>query len=655
MKLFPLILLPCLVLAFSACTKTDEMSLEELEALNAEGLQELLAKTQTKPWRGEDFVPGRLGGTWNSSMIKDPKSFNHLIAEVDAETAAITRSLTDYLVDYDVVRREWKAKCASPQIVVNQENQTLDVIYTLRDDLYWSYYGHSRSGGWFSRFLLILVDFIRIGGNNAGNTGGAAADKRVPVTSDDVIFWYDEIEGDQNFQSSAYNGQFLTMEDGSEERITIHKIDEKRFRFHFPRIVAEPLLSTNRDFGPRHIYEPVKREALNEGISKGDEDGGIQRMVNAVKDLFSVASDPKLIPSMGEWFLVEYVPSQRLVFKRNPDYWNKDSAGLSIPYREENIVRILPDQNTQYLVFKQGNLETYSARPEDLNEMVNMKNPRYTVFNAEGNLGAGLWSFNQNPQNSDTPQYEWFTKKEFRQAMSCLFNRERINAQVYRGLAEPKLDFFPPPNPYYNPGIVLEYQYNPQRALKLLESVGFTLDAQGALRDEHDRRVEFDLSFSADVSVTADIASIIVDELGKVGIKVNIRATDFQKLVKQLTESYDWQTIMIGLGTNLFPTQGSNVWPSSGNLHLWHPLQEKPHTGWEARIDYLYNEGSYTIDTEKARVIWDEYQRLILEQCPVIYLMRSRSFLAVQNRWDFTNVYYDNLNGAETTHIFLKQ
>jgi peptide/nickel transport system substrate-binding protein len=607
MKRFPLISLLCVICTLFACTKNEEMSLEEIEALSAEGLQELLAKTQTKPWRGEAFVPGKRGGSWNSSMIKDPKSFNHLIAERDAETAGILRSLTEYLIEYDVVRREWKAKCASPQIVVNEAAQTLDVIYTLREDLYWSYYD---------------------------------SDKKVPVTSDDVIFWYNEIEGDEECQSSAYNGQFLTMEDGSEARITITRIDNKRFRFHFPRIVADPLLSTNRDFGPRHVYEPAKKA------------NGVQ----GVRDLFSVASDPKQIPSMGEWFLVEYVPSQRLVFKRNPNYWNKDRVGLSIPYLEENIVQILPDQNTEYLVFKQGNLETYRARPEDIDELVNKANAAgYTVFNAEGNLGAGLWSFNQNPKNLNEPYYDWFTKKEFRQAMSCLLNRQRINAQIYRGLAEPKLDFFPPPNPYYNPDIVLEYQYNPQRALELLESVGFTRDRRGVLLDEKKRRVEFDLSFTADNTVTADIASIIVDELGKAGIKVNIRAIDFQKLVEQLSSTYDWQTLMIGLGTNFFPTQGSNVWPSSGNLHLWHPLQQKAATDWEARIDYLYNEGSYTIDKEKAQDIWDEYQRLILEQCPVIYLMRSRSFWAIQNRWDFSNVYYDNLNGAETSHIFLKQ
>jgi peptide/nickel transport system substrate-binding protein len=589
-----------------ACSKSEELSLEELEALNAEGLQELLEKTRTKPWRGEEFAPGRLGGTWNSSMIKDPKSFNHLIAERDAETNAIVRSMTDYLIDYDVVRREWKPKCASPEIIVNEEEQTLDVIFTLRENLYWSYYN---------------------------------SDRKEPVTSDDVIFWYNEIEGDANFQSSAYNGQFLVMEDGSEARITIEKIDERKFKFHFPRIVADPLLTTNRDFGPRHVYEPAKKANGTQGVL----------------DLFSVASDPKLIPSMGEWFLVEYVPSQRLVFKRNPNYWDKDSEGLSIPFREEDIKQILPDQNTEYLVFKQGKLETYTSRPEDLNELVSRENASYTVFNAEGSFGATLWSFNQNPKNSSMPYYDWFVIKEFRQAMSCLLNRTRINAQVYRGIAEPKIDFFPPPNPYYNPGITLEYQYNPARALELLESAGFTKNSRGLLHDSKNRRVEFDLSFPADVTVHGDVASIIVDELGKAGIKVNIRATEIQKLVEQLSSTYDWQSLMIGLGNNLFPTQGSNVWPSDGNLHLWYPLQEKPSTEWEARIDYLYNEGSYTIDKDKAMGLWDEYQRLILEQCPVIYLMRSRRFWAIQNRWDFSNVYYDNFYyDAKITHVFLR-
>jgi peptide/nickel transport system substrate-binding protein len=96
------------------------------------------------------------------------------------------------------------------------------------------------------------------------------------------------------------------------------------------------------------------------------------------------------------------------------------------------------------------------------------------------------------------------------------------------------------------------------------------------------------------------------------------------------------------------------VWPSDGNLHLWYPEQEKPATDWEARVDYLYNEGCYTIDRQKAEALWNEYQEILLEQCPVIYLMRQRSFYALQNRWDTSNWYYDNLYGGMTEHVFLK-
>ena len=598
----------CLTITvLASCSKTEEYTLAEWESLSVAGLEELLAKTQSKPWRGEDFIPGPPGGVWNSGITAEPKTFNHLVAERDAQSNSIVSMMVDFLVNYDVVRREWKPQAAFYEIDVNEEEGTLKVIYTLREDLYWSFYG---------------------------------TDRKVPVSSDDVIFWYDEIQGDEAFHSSAYNGQFITMEDGEEAHIDIEKIDEKRFAFCFPRIVANPLLTTNMEFGPAFIYKKAK------------EEGGVQ----GVLDLFSIASDPKDIPSMGRWFLTEYVPGLRLVFRRNSDYWEKDSNGYSYPYIEENIVQILPDTNTQFLVFKEGRLENYGARPEDLDELIRGQGRRgkdYTVFNAEGSLGASLWSFNQNPRIKEEPCYSWFTQKRFRQAMSCLLNRDRIVSQVYRGLADPKLDFFPPPNPYYNPDIKLEYTYNPQRALELLGSIGFSRDSSGVMRDPSGRAVEFDLSIPSDVTIHSDSASIVADEAAKIGIRITIRPTDFQKLVEQLTATYDWASIFISLGINLWPTQGSNVWPSDGNLHLWHPLQKEPATDWEARIDYLYNEGAYTADPEKAQIIWDEYQSILLEQCPVIYLIRQRSFFGIQNRWDFANFYYDNLNGAETSYLFL--
>ena len=605
MKYLSIFIIFCLF-CFS-CTKYEELSLEEFEELNAEGLAEILTKTVSKPWRGEKFLPGKVGGSWRTIMNEDPKSFNSLIAEQDSSTSSVVGSFHDYLLEFDTEDRQWKERIARPEIIIDEKNGTMKVIYTLRDDLYWSYYDSNR---------------------------------KVRVTSDDVIFWYDEIEGDPECQSSGYYGQFLTMPDGSEAHVDIQKIDGRRFAFNFPRIVAEPLLSTNMDFGARHIYEPAKRE------------GGAEK----VRSILNVSVDPKTIPSMGEWFLVEYTPGQRLVYKRNPDYWRKDANGVSIPYPQEQIVRIIPDENTKLLLFTNGETETYGLRPEDLDALVNKGDGSYTVFNSEGALSAAFWTFNQNPFNKNKPHYEWFTQKEFRQAMSCLLNRDRINAQVYRGLAEPKLNIFPEPNPYYNPDITLQYLFDTERALELLHSIGFKRDFFGIMRDSKNRRVQFNLTIRSESTMNQDIASIIRDELSKIGIKLNIRVIDFQKMVEQLFTSFEWDSMLMGLsGSNIFPSQGSNVWPSSANLHLWYPNQEKPATEWEARVDYLYNEGRFTIDREKAQEIWDEFQLIILEQCPMIHLMRSRGFFAINNRWDFTNVYFDNINSAETSFIYLKE
>ncbi|MDR1506471.1 MAG: ABC transporter substrate-binding protein [Treponema sp.] len=620
-KFFPAAPAFCLALivfapALLSCSGNDEMSLDEYNTSAAEGLNELLAKTVHKPWKGEDMVPGRVGGIWNGVISEDPKSFNHLIAEQDNITAGIVGATTDVLVDYNRVTREWVPRVAFFEVQVDEEAGKLDVIYTLRDGLYWSYYG---------------------------------SDRRVRVTSDDVVFWYDEICGDQAMQSSSYYQQFVTMEDGSEGHVDIEKLDGRRFVFHFPRIVADPLLATNMDFGPRHIYEPVKRRARN-----ADEAAG------AIRNIFGVDSDPKTIPSMGKFFVTEYTQSQRIVFTRNPDFWEKDSNGVSIPYFEQEILRIIPDENTEKLLFFNGETESYNLRPEDVDEMINRENSGYTVFNAEGSLGAAFWTFNQNPKWKGGKKYSWFTNKKFRQAMSCLLNRDRIIAQVYRGLAESKLDFFPGPNRFYNPSITNVYTYDVKRAQSLLRQAGFRLDG-GILKDGEGNPVEFDLTIRSDSTVYGDIASIIMDELSKAGIKINIRVVDFQKMVDTIMfTSFEWDSMLMGFsGSNIFPSQGSNVWPSSGNLHVWYPNQESPATEWEARVDYLYNEGCYTIDKEKAKKIWDEYQSILLEELPVISLFRSRGFLAFNNRWDFTNLYFDNenadsANGAKMAYIFVK-
>lgn len=586
-----------------ACGADEEITREDADELRTSSQQELLSRTVERPG-GQGFEPGVVGGTWRTSITSDPRSFNKLTAR-DGDTRSVLGGLFPYLADYDPYEGEFEANLASFEIEVDEEADSLRVIYTLREDLYWT-------------------------------TPGSSEEDWIPVTSDDVIFWYDSIQANQGVQHPALPGQFIDMPDGSQERIEIERIDDRSFVFHYPRIVGNPILSTNMQFGPRHIYEPALEE----------------RGVEGVLDILSVDTDPRTIPSLGTYHIVEYDPGQRVVLRRNPNYFKTDDEGTTLPYIEEVIVRIVPDRNSEFLMFQEGTRDSYSLRPEDLSPLLDREDRDYTVYRGGATLGATFFSFNQNPSTVSEPKLSWFSQAEFRQAMSSLLNRPRIIRQVYRGLAEPAHHFFARANPMFDEDIRLEYTYDPDRAIELLRSIGIEQDSNGHMRDSDGNRIEFRISIGAENDVGIDVAQIFADELQEVGIDARVRPIDFQRLVEMIQSTYEWEVVHVALGSNYWPSGGSNVWQSSGNFHLWHPLQEEPYTDWEARIDYLYNEGRFTADPDEQKAIYDEFQRILLEQLPVIYTVHPLAFNAVRDRWD--NVYYDTLGGLDTDYVFLR-
>jgi peptide/nickel transport system substrate-binding protein len=186
----------------------------------------------------------------------------------------------------------------------------------------------------------------------------------------------------------------------------------------------------------------------------------------------------------------------------------------------------------------------------------------------------------------------------------------------------------------------------------LLAEIGIKPDASGTMRDAGGHAIEFDLAMGVENTMSIDIANIYADDLKKVGIKLNVKPLDFQKLVDKITNTYDWNAVMVGLGSNYFPISGSNVWQSRGNFHIWRPLQDKPATDWEARIDTLYQQGYVTRDPVQAKKIWDEFQHILLDQVPLMYLVLPDTFSAYRSKWG--NLRVDSLGAPEQNYLYVK-
>ena len=127
------------------------------------------------------------------------------------------------------------------------------------------------------------------------------------------------------------------------------------------------------------------------------------------------------------------------------------------------------------------------------------------------------------------------------------------------------------------------------------------------------------------------VTTIVHQGMKQIGIKVDYKLIEFGDLVSQLTQSYDWEAMVIGFTGGSDPYGGIGFWHSSEALHLWSPNQQQPATKWEAEIDELYIMGSQELDRDRRVEHYRRAQEIAAENVPVIYTTLSERLSAVRN------------------------
>jgi len=90
-------------------------------------------------------------------------------------------------------------------------------------------------------------------------------------------------------------------------------------------------------------------------------------------------------------------------------------------------------------------------------------------------------------------------------------------------------------------------------------------------------------------------------------------------------------------GTPPDPGMSQNVYRSSGMTHYWNVRQPKPETPIEARIDELVEANVTTMDMAERKRTFGEIQRLVNEECYLIWLPAIVYKVPIRNR--FGNVH----------------
>jgi len=355
---------------------------------------------------------------------------------------------------------------------------------------------------------------------------------------------------------------------------------------------------------------------------------GLDRQFDQVA-ILSAHSAKKEMAVLGPFMVADYKPGATLLLKRNPNYWKTDAQGRKLPYLDSIQLDIQSNRDVEMLRFKRGEIDLINSLDSEYFDKLAGASPQL-VHDAGPSLDSEQMWFNE-VAKAPLPEYKknWFRSAAFRRAISEAINREDLSRVVFRGHAQAAVGPVSPANKFWFNSKLKADAYAPDAALKALQSEGFRME-NGVLKDKGGNAVVFSIITNSGNKYRERMATMIQDDLEKIGIHVNVVTLDFPSLIERMTQTFDYEAILLGLtNVGLDPNEQMNVWLSSSENHQWNPQEKTPVTAWEAEIDKLMRAQASSADAKKRKESFDRVQEIVLEQAPFIYLVNRNALSAV--------------------------
>jgi peptide/nickel transport system substrate-binding protein len=327
--------------------------------------------------------------------------------------------------------------------------------------------------------------------------------------------------------------------------------------------------------------------------------------------------------------VADYKPDAYVLLKRNPNYWRRDAAGRQLPYIDAVRLGIQPNRDIEMMSFRRGEIDVINWLDSEYYDRLAAQSPSLVHDAGPGLDSEQMW-FNQ-VANAPIPAYKraWFRSTNFRRAVSAAINRADLCRVVFAGHAVPAAGPISPANKFWFNAKLPAPAYDPSGALRLLQQDGFRMQGT-TLRDREGHAVEFSIITNAGNKPRERMATMIQQDLGKIGINVHVVTLDFASLIERITESYNYEGALLGTAnTDLDPNALMNMWLSSAENHQWNPRQKSPETAWEAEIDRLMKAQAASLEPAKRKTCFDRVQEIVVEQQPFIYLVNKNALSAV--------------------------
>lgn len=300
------------------------------------------------------------------------------------------------------------------------------------------------------------------------------------------------------------------------------------------------------------------------------------------------------IDGIGPFKLAEWRKGEEIILESNPNYF------FGVPYLSNLIFRIAENPIEE---FKSGKIDIIMIDYEDF---IKVK----TKDIVAGNIFPSSYSINYlgfNFSIKDLP----FSNSKVRQALNYAINRRTLIEEYSYGLTQPIDKTFSSELCNYDLKIDL-YNYDEDKAKRLLQEAGFP----GGLPETYTLSV-------CDFPTFVKRAEFLQESFSRIGIKLKIEKSSWRKFLKKIQE----KKTQLFLHSYTLETKN----PINFLINLFYSSSKWNFSFYSNKIlDNKIKEIQREVSPIKRIKLYEEAERMILEETPLVFLDKAVNFILVR-------------------------
>ncbi|MEZ4802468.1 MAG: ABC transporter substrate-binding protein [Gelidibacter sp.] len=294
----------------------------------------------------------------------------------------------------------------------------------------------------------------------------------------------------------------------------------------------------------------------------------------------------------------------KLVFRKNPDYFEKDEKGDKLPYLEAVAITFLPDKQSEFLQFAQGNIDFVSGLDASYkDELLTATGQLRDLYAKDVNMIRGPYlntEYLAFYMDSRLPEIQ---SELLRKAINYGFDRKKMMIYLRNGVGIPANGgFIPKGLPGYNKNIGFDYQ--PQKAKELVAQFKKETGIQNP---------------EITITTTSNYLSFcefIQREIQKIGLNVKVDVIPAATLKDAKANGK----------LDMFRASWVADYPDAENyLSLYYSKNFAPNGPnyshfKDEQFDTWYEEAYTITDTKKREALYSKMDSLVMQKTPVVVM-----------------------------------